>query len=163
VEAERPSPDSEYARTAAISRAVIQLTKSLTGRGPTQVKTYIESECVLVLMREAHTAAEGSMATGGRQRDVAQTRVDLSEDARQRFIDVIEQHTGRKVAGFISGSQQDPSLLAQVYVLDTSPLVSAAAEAELSSLEDRRSGFVEAGDTSAPPVPEFGPPPAGTS
>jgi uncharacterized protein YbcI len=115
---------SRETATAAISREVISLTKSLTGRGPTKAKTYLHQECVVVLMREAHTLAEGTMAGGGRQREVAQTRVDISEDARQKFIEIIEQHTGRKVVGFMSTSQQEPSLLAQVYVLETSPLVS---------------------------------------
>ena len=64
------------------------------------------------------------MAGGGRQREVAQVRVDLSEDERQQFIEVIERHTGQKVAGFMSSSQQNPSLLSQVYVLDTSPILS---------------------------------------
>ena len=109
---------------ANITREVIRLTKSTMGRGPTQGKTYLENECVLVVMRDAHTISEGSMAGGGRQRDVAQTRVDLSEDERRPFIDIIEQYTGRKVMGFMSSSQQDPSLLSQVYVLETSPLLS---------------------------------------
>lgn len=135
MEAEQPSFDREEVTTAAISREVIRLTKSLTGRGPTKAKAYVENECVVVLMRDAHTASEGSLAGGGRERDVAQTRVDISEDARQKFIDIIEQHTGRKVMGFMSGSQQDPSLLAQVYVLDTSPLLSSVPDAEASGTE----------------------------
>lgn len=128
VEAERPDPSPEEAKTAAITREVIQLTKTLTGRGPTKGKTYLQSDCVLVLMREAHTPSEGTMAGGGRQRQVAQTRVDISEDARRKFIEIIEQHTGRKVVGFMSSSQQDPSLLAQVYVLETSPLLHPVPE-----------------------------------
>jgi uncharacterized protein YbcI len=127
---EQPSPSIGETTTAAISREVIRLTKSLTGRGPTKAKTYVQNECVVVVMREGHTPAEGSLAEGGRERDVAQTRVDLSEDARRKFIEIIEQHTGRKVMGFMSGSQQDPSLLAQVYVLETSPLLSSVPEAE---------------------------------
>jgi uncharacterized protein YbcI len=67
---------------AAITRELIRVMKSVVGRGPTQGKTYFENEYVLVLMRDAHTVAEASMAGGGRQRDVAQARVDLSEDAR---------------------------------------------------------------------------------
>lgn len=135
MEAEQPSFKIEEATSAAISREVIRLTKSLTGRGPTKAKTYVENECVLVLMRDAHTAAEGSMAGGGRQRNVAQTRVDISEYARREFIRIIEQHTDRKVVGFMSGSQQDPSLVAQVYVLETSPLLSPVPEAEASGPE----------------------------
>ena len=118
-----PRTAERSADTAAITRDVISLTKTLMGRGPVKGKTYLENECVLVLMREGHTISEESMADRGRQRRVAQTRVDLSEDDRQQFIDVIERHTGRKVVGFMSSSQQAPSLISQVFVLDTSPLL----------------------------------------
>ena len=70
-------------------------------------------------MREAHTVSEESMASAGRQRTVAQGRVDLSEDQRARFIDVVEQNTGRRVISFLTSSDQDPSILVQVFVLDT--------------------------------------------
>lgn len=105
--------------TQKITREMVRLTKTIMGRGPVRGKTYLENECVIVLLREGHTTSEASMAHGGRQRQVAQARVDLSEDERQQFIDVIEQHTGRKVIGFMSSSQQDPSLVSQVFVLET--------------------------------------------
>lgn len=115
--------------TALVSREVTALVKTLMGRGPTQARTYVHRDCVLVLMREAQTASEGTLAEGGRQRDVAQSRVDISEDAQRKFTEVIEQHTGQKVLGFMSTSHQDPSLLAHVYVLEKSPLLSAVSEA----------------------------------
>jgi hypothetical protein len=36
---------------------------------------------------------------------------------------VVEAETGRKVIGFMTSSQQEPSLLAYVFVLDSSELV----------------------------------------
>ena len=35
----------------------------------------------------------------------------------ERFKDVIENELGREVVGFMSGSQQDPDLIAEVFVL----------------------------------------------
>lgn len=35
----------------------------------------------------------------------------------------IERNTGRKVAGFLSSSQQEPDLISFVFVLDSSPVV----------------------------------------
>jgi uncharacterized protein YbcI len=125
VEPDETDSTLEEGTSAAITRELVRIMKSVVGRGPTKGKAYLESECVLVLMRDAHTVAEASMAGGGRQREVAQARVDISEDARQAFIDVVERYTQRKVIGFISGSQQDPSLVAFVFVLETSPLLSA--------------------------------------
>lgn len=107
---------------AKISREVVQLLKRHAGRGPTKARTYLNDECVLVLLREGHTASEETMYQGGEARAVAQGRVDLSELLRAPLIQVVEQHMGRKVEGFLSSSQQDPDLLDFVFVLETSPL-----------------------------------------
>lgn len=63
------------------------------------------------------------MYEGGAKRAVAQSRVDLSEMLRDPLIEVIERNLGRKVAGFMSSSQQHPDLLSLVFVLDISPLL----------------------------------------
>ncbi|MGN6556434.1 MAG: hypothetical protein ACTHLH_00280 [Solirubrobacterales bacterium] len=41
---------------------------------------------------------------------------------REPLMQIVEQHTGRKIAGFLSSSQQDPDLLDFVFVLENSPL-----------------------------------------
>lgn len=109
----------ENSLTATISREVVGLLKSITGRGPTRARTHVLADCVVVLMREAHTVSEQSMADAGRERTVAQSRLDLSEDQRARFIAVVEQTTGRRVISFLTSSHQEPSILVQVFVLDT--------------------------------------------
>lgn len=117
------APTGEAARdeapNAVISREIVQLTKSMTGRGPTRARTHVLDDAVVVLMRDAHTVSEQSMAGAGQQRTVAQGRVDLSEDRRAGFIEIVERVTGRTVISFLTSSHQDPSILVQVFVLDT--------------------------------------------
>jgi hypothetical protein len=36
---------------------------------------------------------------------------------RHRFEEVVEGATGRKVIGFMSGNQQDPDMICEVFVL----------------------------------------------
>lgn len=107
---------------AKISREIVQLLKKHMGRGPTKARTYLNEECVLVLLREGHTTSEETMYQGGEARAVAQSRVDISEMLRAPLMQIVEQHTGRKVVGFLSSSQQDPDLLDFVFVLENSPL-----------------------------------------
>jgi uncharacterized protein YbcI len=102
---------------------MVQLHKEILGRGPTKARTHLHEDCVVVLMREGHTRSEESMAAAGRQRAVAQQRVDISEDSRTRFMQVVERNTGRSVAGFMSSSQQDPDLLCHVFVFSDSPVL----------------------------------------
>lgn len=107
---------------AKISREVVQLLKQNVGRGPTKARTYLHDECVLLLLREGHTMSEQTMFEGGAARSVAQGRVDISEMLRAPLMQIVEQYTGRTVVGFLSSSQQDPDLLAFLFVLENSPL-----------------------------------------
>lgn len=117
--------EGHHGSLAAISREVVVLLKSLVGRGPTKSKVYVHDDCVFLLLREGHTRGEETMFEAGGARSVAQGRVDISETIRGRLTEVIERHTGRKVVGFMSSSQQHPDLLSFVFVLDTSPLLEA--------------------------------------
>jgi uncharacterized protein YbcI len=117
-------------RAAKISREVVQLLKQQVGRGPTKARTYVHDECVLVLLREGHTVSEQTMFESGSAREVAQSRVDISEVLRQPLMQIVEQHMGRKVEGFLSSSQQGPDLLDFVFVLETSPLARADDDAD---------------------------------
>lgn len=116
---------------AKISREVVRLLKRRIGRGPSKARTYIHPECVLVLLREGHTAGEQTMQEGGGARSVAQTRVDMSEALREPLMEIVERHLGRKVIGFLSSSQQEPDLLDFVFVLENSPLTRPDDEEEL--------------------------------
>lgn len=123
-------PEGHPGHVAAISREIVVLLKDLTGRGPTKAKTYIHEDSVVVLLRDGHTRSEATMFAAGGSRGVAQGRVDMSETIRDPLIEVIERHTGRKVVGFMSSSQQDPDLLSFIFVLDVSPLLEPAGEGE---------------------------------
>jgi hypothetical protein len=55
--------------------------------------------------------------------------MEFQELMRDRFVGVIERATGRTVIGFMSGNQQDPDLMCEVFVLGPSELLSDAADA----------------------------------
>jgi uncharacterized protein YbcI len=116
---------------AKISREVVQVLKQRLGRGPTKARTYLNEECVLVLLREGHTVSEQTLFESGSARAVAQTRVDASEILRESLVQIVERHTARKVSGFLSSSQQDPDLLDFVFVLESSPLAQPEDDGEL--------------------------------
>jgi uncharacterized protein YbcI len=108
----------------AISRSVVTVLKEHVGRGPIKAKTYLHDDWVLVLMYNGHTVAEDTLGAGGEAKSVASQRVKASEAIRARLTAIVEAETGRNVIGFMSSSQQDPSLLNLVFVLDSSDLFS---------------------------------------
>jgi uncharacterized protein YbcI len=124
----QPGVDADGLMRQAILRDVVRLHKEFMGRGPINSKVYMHDDSVLVLMLNGHTPSEQTMLDGGGRRSVAQTRVDLSESVRQRFINVVEGHTGRKVVGFMSSSQQEPDMLSHVYVLKPTDLLTVASD-----------------------------------
>ena len=108
----------------SIQREIVKLHKEFMGRGPIKTKLYLHDDSVLVVMFNGHTTGEQTLLEGGGRRAVAQTRVDMSESIRARFIEVVERLTGREVVGFMSSSQQGPDLLSHVYVLRPTDLLS---------------------------------------
>ena len=47
----------------------------------------------------------------------------LSAEDRERFEGVVEEATGRKVVGFMSGNQQDPDMICEIFILAQYPLL----------------------------------------
>jgi len=60
---------------------------------------------------------------GGRGQAVIQQRMEFQEVMRERFVTVIEDATGKRVIGFMSGNQQDPDLMCEVFILAPTDLV----------------------------------------
>ena len=106
-----------------VSRRVVQLYKEFYGRGPEKAKTYYNGDLVVVLMRGGFTRVEETLLKGGRGASVIQQRADFQEVMVDRFIEVIEQETGRKVIAMMSGSHQQPDLLGEMFVLESSEVL----------------------------------------
>jgi uncharacterized protein YbcI len=107
----------------AVSEGVVALLKEYYGRGPTQAKTYYHDDLVVCLLRGGFTRVEQTLLDGGRGAAVIEQRMAFQEVMRERFIAVIEHATGRPVIGFMSGNQQSPDMLCEVFVLSPTDLV----------------------------------------
>ena len=102
---------------------MVALLKEYYGRGPTQAKTYYQDDLVVCLLRGGFTRVEQTLLEGGRGHAVIQQRMEFQEVMRDRFMAVVEHATGRHVIGFMSGNQQDPDMICEVFVLAPSSLV----------------------------------------
>jgi uncharacterized protein YbcI len=78
---------------------------------------------VVCLLRGGFTRVEQTLLAGGRGQSVIQQRMEFQELMRERFTEVIERATGRHVIGFMSGNQQHPDMMCEVFILDPSDLV----------------------------------------
>jgi uncharacterized protein YbcI len=107
----------------AISDGMVALLKEFYGRGPTRTKSYYEDDLVVCLLRGGFTRVEQTLLQGGRGASVIQQRMDFQDVMRARFQAVIEAATGRRVIGFMSGNQQDPDIMCEVFILAPTDLV----------------------------------------
>ena len=102
---------------SAISDGLVGLLKEFYGRGPDQAKTYVAQDLVVCLLRGGFTRVEHTLRAGGHGDDVIRQRMAFQDVMRERFERVVEQATGRHVVGFMSGNQQDPDMICEIFVL----------------------------------------------
>lgn len=117
-----PAPLSGATRTA-ISDGIVTLLKEFYGVGPNRAKTYIHDDLVICLLRGGFTRVERTLLEGGRAAAVIEQRMAFQEVMRPRFTAVIEEATGRQVVGFMSGNQQAPDMICEVFVLAPTDLL----------------------------------------
>ena len=106
-----------------ISDGIVALMKEYYGRGATRTKTYYEDDLVVCLMRGGFSRVEQTLLEGGRGSAVIQQRMEFQELMRERFAAVIEHATGRHVIGFMSGNQQDPDIMSELFILAPTDLL----------------------------------------
>ena len=121
------APEIENSRhgdqLTAVSEGLVALLKEFYGRGPTQAKSYYQDDLVVCILRGGFSRVEETLLDGGRGAAVIEQRMEFQDLMRQRFEGVIEEATGRRVIGFMSGNQQSPDMMCEVFVLAPTDVV----------------------------------------
>jgi uncharacterized protein YbcI len=107
----------------AISDGLVALLKEFYGNGPSRAKSYYADDLVVCVLRGGFSRVEETLLEGGRGAAVIQQRMEFQEVMRRRFEEVIEQATGRPVIGFMSGNQQHPDMMCEVFILAPTDLL----------------------------------------
>jgi uncharacterized protein YbcI len=103
--------------TAAISNAVVGLLREFTGRGPTQARTTIGSDTVVVTLRDSLTKAERTLAGRGQAVEVLAMRRAFQETMREDLVAAVERLTQRKVEAFLSDNLYEPDVAVEIFLL----------------------------------------------
>jgi uncharacterized protein YbcI len=102
---------------AAIDEGLAGLQREFYGQGPDSAKTYYVDNVVVCVMRGGFTRVEATLLAEGRGEAVLRQRREFQALMRDRYEAIIEHATGRPVVGFMSGNQQDPDMMCEVFVL----------------------------------------------
>ena len=116
-------PENHGDVLTAISDGLVALLKDFYGRGPTRAKSYFEDDLVVCVLRGGFSRVEQTLLDGGRGAAVINQRMEFQDVMRARFEAVIQDATGRQVIGFMSGNQQDPDMMCEVFILAPTDLV----------------------------------------
>ena len=100
-----------------ISREMVLLQKRYGGKGPTECKTFIHTNLIVVLLSGGYSPAEQTLFEAGRFVDVRRMRTAFQDTMEGQFTDKIEELTGREVVAFMSAIHQDPDLALETFVL----------------------------------------------
>jgi uncharacterized protein YbcI len=107
----------------AISDGLVALLREFYGRGPTRAKSYYEDDLVVCVLRGGFSRVEQTLLDRGRSNAVIDQRMAFQDVMRSEFTGVIEEATGRPVIGFMSGNQQGPDMMCEVFILGPSDLL----------------------------------------
>src|SRR5215218_2664856 len=104
---------------AEISREMVGLYKELFGRGPTKARTeFAGPHIVICSLENTFTPAERSLADMGEHQRLRDTRMYFQAATAERFREIVERLTGRKVRAFISGIDAGSDLCCEVFYLE---------------------------------------------
>jgi uncharacterized protein YbcI len=103
---------------SAISTEIVGMLREHYGRGPMKAKTYVLDDLIVCVLRNGHTPLEESMMEGGESDGVLSMRRDFQRLMGEKYKDVIERLTGRKVVAFLSQTHMDPDITMEIFFVD---------------------------------------------
>ena len=112
----------------ALSNAVVRLYKDHYGKGPTRARAYYQGDVITCVLRDCFTRAEHTLIESGHDEAVIEGRYRLQTALRRKFVEAVEEITGRRVIGFMSGTQLDPDMTSEVFVLEPEPAESTESQ-----------------------------------
>jgi uncharacterized protein YbcI len=104
---------------ARISNEMVRAQKQFFGKGPTEAKSYMLDDFLLIVMRGGLTTAEKTMLEFGKPDQVRQFRQLFENEMTERLTGMIENLTGRKVLTYQSQIMFEPDLVVEMFVFDS--------------------------------------------
>jgi uncharacterized protein YbcI len=104
---------------AAISTEIVAMLREHYGRGPMKAKTYALDDIIVCVLRgSGFTALEKTIMASGNPDRVVAMREGFQEVMAERYKQMIEDLTGRKVMAFISQAHVEPDITIEMFFVD---------------------------------------------
>ncbi len=103
---------------AEITNRIVAFMREHYGRGPIKAKTYVLDNLIVSVLSDGFTAIERTMMAGGQPERVLEMRRDFQQLMKERYSEMIEELTGRKVLAFLSQAHVEPDLTVEMFLMD---------------------------------------------
>ena len=114
TDSDRPKPASI---SSAISKAAVALLSEYTGRGPTEARTYIKEDLIIVVLYDTLTSEERATVRSGGGDLVLSARQAFQKAMRPELIATVERFSGRSTSACMSHNHLDPDIVVESFIL----------------------------------------------
>jgi uncharacterized protein YbcI len=101
-----------------LSTEMVRAQKKYFGRGPSETKSYMLDDFLLIVMRGSQTQAERTMIEFGRDDLVREFRQQFENEMTSRLVGMVEDLTGRRVRGYQSQIIFDPEVVVEIFFFE---------------------------------------------
>ena len=105
-------------QSTAISNGIGSLHREHYGRGADRIRTTIHPELAITVLDDCFTTVEKKMISEGAFTKVRETRTMFQDWMGERFIQIVEEATGRKVRSFFSQVAHDPDAAIELFLFE---------------------------------------------
>jgi uncharacterized protein YbcI len=113
-----PTGSDLRSQSTAISNGIGSLHREHYGRGADRIRTTIHPELAVTVLEDCFTPVEKTMVLEGAFTQVRGTRIMFQDWMRPKFVEIVEEATGRKVRAFFSQVSHDPDIAIEVFLFE---------------------------------------------
>jgi uncharacterized protein YbcI len=128
-----------------LSTEMVRAQKKYFGRGPSETKSYMLDDFLLIVMRGSQTQAERTMIEFGQENLVREFRQQFENEMTSRLVDMVEDLTGRNVRGYQSQVLFDPEVVIEIFFFEAPAAQSEIEATARGQLEDPSVGEAASG------------------
>ena len=103
---------------AEITNRIVAFMREHYGRGASRPRRYVLDNLIVCVLSDGFTAIERTMMEGGEPDRVLEMRRDFQRMMKQRYNEMIQALTGRKVLAFLSQAHVEPDLTVEMFLMD---------------------------------------------
>jgi uncharacterized protein YbcI len=102
-----------------ITRAMISIYKEQFGRGPRNAHSHYAGPNIIICVLEGtHTPVENTLVRIGEEQRLQDIRQLFQSTTEQTFRSIVEEITGRKTIGFMSGNDVTNDMASEIFVFE---------------------------------------------